>query len=232
MQDRYQINALAKEESWRLFRIMGEFVEGFDALSRVLPAVTVYGSARAKPGSWAYETASELGAGLAKAGYSVITGGGPGVMEAANQGAFEAGGQSIGLHIDLPLEQPSSRCTTLALKFHYFFVRKVMLVKYASAFVLFPGGFGTLDELFEISTLMHTQKLQPFPIILMGAQYWNGLLEWLGTDVVAHERLDAEALDLFTVVNSVEEALKAIHKYAAQRDLTQRQPLGAASSKS
>lgn len=222
MQDRYQINALAKEESWRLFRIMGEFVEGFDVLSRVLPAVTVYGSARAKPGSWAYETASTLGAALAKTGYSVITGGGPGVMEAANQGAFEAGGQSVGLHIDIPLEQPSNRCTTLALKFHYFFVRKVMLVKYASAFVLFPGGFGTLDELFEISTLMHTQKLQPFPIILMGAQYWNGLLEWLRTDVVAHDRLDAEALGLFTLVDSVEGALAVIQNFAAERDLIQR----------
>jgi hypothetical protein len=222
MQDRYQINALAKEESWRLFRIMGEFVEGFDALPRVLPAVTVYGSARAKPGSWAYETASALGGALAKSGYSVITGGGPGVMEAANQGAFEAGGQSIGLHIDIPLEQPTNQCTTLALKFHYFFVRKVMLVKYASAFVLFPGGFGTLDELFEISTLMHTQKLQPFPIILMGAPYWTGLLDWLRTDVVAQERLDASALDLFRIVNSVEEAMAAIHKFAAERDLIQR----------
>lgn len=217
MRDRYQINALAKEESWRLFRIMGEFVEGFDALPRVLPAVTVYGSARAKPGSWTYETASALGAALAKTGYSVITGGGPGVMEAANQGAFEAGGQSVGLHIDIPLEQPSNRCTTLALKFHYFFVRKVMLVKYASAFVLFPGGFGTLDELFEISTLMHTQKLQPFPIILMGAEYWTGLLEWLRMEVVAQERLDAEALRLFTVVNSVEEAMATINKFAAER---------------
>jgi len=219
MQDRYQINALAKEESWRLFRIMGEFVEGFDALPRVLPAVTVYGSARSKPGSWAYETASALGAALAKSGYSVITGGGPGVMEAANQGAFEAGGQSVGLHIDIPLEQPTNHCTTLAMKFHYFFVRKVMLVKYASAFVLFPGGFGTLDELFEISTLMHTQRLHPFPIILMGAQYWAGLLDWLRTDAVAQERLDTEALDLFRVVNSVEEAMATIQSFTEERDL-------------
>jgi uncharacterized protein (TIGR00730 family) len=222
MQDRYQINALAKEESWRLFRIMGEFVEGFDSLSRVLPAVTVYGSSRSKPGSWSYETALSLGAALARNGYSVITGGGPGVMEAANLGAFEAGGQSVGLNIDIPLEQPTNICTTLALKFHYFFVRKVMLVKYASAFVLFPGGFGTLDELFEISTLMHTQKLQPFPIILMGAAYWTGLLEWLRTDAVAHERLDAEALDLFRVVNSVDEAMAVIQTCAAERALTGR----------
>lgn len=222
MQDRYQINALAKEESWRLFRIMGEFVEGFDALPRVLPAVTVYGSSRAKPGSWEYETASTLGAALARSGYSVITGGGPGVMEAANQGAFGAGGQSVGLNIDIPLEQPTNHCTTFALKFHYFFVRKVMLVKYASAFVLFPGGFGTLDELFEISTLMHTQKLQPFPIILMGTRYWTGLLEWLRTDAVAQDRLDAEALGLFTLVDSVEEALAVIQNFAAERDLIQR----------
>ena len=162
MQDRYQINALAKEESWRLFRIMGEFVEGFDALPRVLPAVTVYGSARAKPGSWSYETALSLGAALAQHGYSVITGGGPGVMEAANLGAFEAGGQSVGLNIDLPLEQATNHCTTLALKFHYFFVRKVMLVKYASAFVLFPGGFGNSIQLFEISTLMHIRSCSRF----------------------------------------------------------------------
>jgi len=219
MQDRYQINALAKEESWRLFRIMGEFVEGFDALPRVLPAVTVYGSARAKPGSWSYETALSLGAALAQNGYSVITGGGPGVMEAANLGAFEAGGQSVGLNIDLPLEQPTNHCTTLALKFHYFFVRKVMLVKYASAFILFPGGFGTLDELFEISTLMHTQKLQPFPIILMGASHWTGLLKWLQTEAVAQERLEASALDLFTAVDSVEEAMAVIQNFAAERDL-------------
>jgi uncharacterized protein (TIGR00730 family) len=163
-----------------------------------------------------------LGAALARNGYSVITGGGPGVMEAANLGAFEAGGQSVGLNIDIPLEQPTNICTTLALKFHYFFVRKVMLVKYASAFVLFPGGFGTLDELFEISTLMHTQKLQPFPIILMGAAYWTGLLEWLRTDAVAHERLDAEALDLFRVVNSVDEAMAVIQTCAAERALTGR----------
>ena len=219
MQDQYQINALAKEESWRLFRIMGEFVEGFDALPRVLPAVTIYGSSRAKSGSWEYETASTLGAALARSGYSVITGGGPGVMEAANRGALEAGGQSVGLNIDIPLEQPTNRCTTLSLKFHHFFVRKVMLVKYASAFVLFPGGFGTLDELFEISTLMHTQKLQPFPIILMGAQYWTGLLNWLKTEAVGEERLDASALGLFTVVNSVEEAMAAIQNFVAERDL-------------
>ena len=219
MQDQYQINALAKEESWRLFRIMGEFVEGFDALPRVLPAVTIYGSSRAKSGSWEYETASTLGAVLARSGYSVITGGGPGVMEAANRGALEAGGQSVGLNIDIPLEQPTNRCTTLSLKFHHFFVRKVMLVKYASAFVLFPGGFGTLDELFEISTLMHTQKLQPFPIILMGAQYWTGLLNWLKTEAVGEERLDASALGLFTVVNSVEEAMAVIQNFVAERDL-------------
>jgi uncharacterized protein (TIGR00730 family) len=219
MQDRYQVNALAKEESWRLFGIMGEFVEGFDALPRILPAVTVYGSSRAKPRSWSYETALSLGSVLARNGYSVITGGGPRVMEAANLGAFEAGGQSVGLNIDLPLEQPTNHCTTLALKFHYFFVRKVMLVKYASAFVLFPGGFGTLDELFEISTLMHTQKLQPFPIILMGGSHWTGLLEWLRTEAVAQERLDASALDLFTVVNSVEEAMAVVQSVAAERDL-------------
>lgn len=176
MQDRYQINALAKEESWRLFRFMGEFVEGFDALPRVLPAVTIYSSSRAKPGTWSYDTATRLAGALAGKGFSIITGDGPGVMEAANKGALEAGGQSIGLNIDIAEEQLANRCTTLSLKFHYFFVRRVMLVKYATAFVLFPGGFGTLDELFELSTLMQTKKLQPYPIIVMGRSYWDGLL--------------------------------------------------------
>ena len=208
--EHFQIDALAKEESWRLFRIIGEFVEGFDALPRVLPAVTIYGSARAKPGSWSYEMASQLAAAVARRGFTVITGGGPGVMDAANRGAIGAGGQSVGLHIDLPDEQVANRSTTLSLHFHYFFVRKVMLVKYATAFVLFPGGFGTLDELFELATLMHTKKLQPFPIILMGRSYWRGLLDWLRAEAVEHERLEAAALDYFHLTDSVDEALTLI----------------------
>lgn len=213
MQDRYQINALAKEESWRLFRIMGEFVEGFDALPPVLPAVTIYGSSRAKPGTWSYDTATTLAGTLAGKGFSVITGGGPGVMEAANRGAMEAGGQSVGLNIDIAEEQPPNRCTTLSLKFHYFFVRRVMLVKYATAFVLFPGGFGTLDELFELSTLMHTKKLQPYPIILMGRSYWDGLLKWLTEEAIGRDRLDPAGLQLFTVTDEVDEVIRVIQRF-------------------
>jgi hypothetical protein len=210
MHDHYQINVLAKEESWRLFRIIGEFVEGFDALPNVLPAVTIYGSSRADPGSWAYTTAEKTARALAQKGFSIITGGGPSVMEAANKGAFEGGGKSVGLNIDIPVEQVSNRYTTLSLKFHYFFVRKVMLVKYATAFILLPGGFGTLDELFEIATLIQTEKLQPFPVILMGRSYWSGLLEWLRTQVVGHEFLDPSSLDLFTITDDVQEVVAII----------------------
>jgi len=210
MHDHYQINVLAKEESWRLFRIIGEFVEGFDALPNVLPAVTIYGSSRADPGTWAYATAEKTARALAQKGFSIITGGGPGVMAAANKGAFEAGGQSVGLNIDIPPEQVSNRYTTLSLKFHYFFVRKVMLVKYATAFILFPGGFGTLDELFEIATLIQTEKLQPFPVILMGRSYWTGLVEWLRAQVVGHEFLDPSSLDLFTITDDVQEVVTII----------------------
>lgn len=213
MQDHYQINALAKEESWRLFRIMGEFVEGFDALPRVLPAVTMYGSSKAKPGSWSYGTAMKLAGALAGQGFSIITGGGPGIMEAANKGALEAGGQSIGLNIDIADEQFPNRCTSLSLKFHYFFVRRVMLVKYATAFVLFPGGFGTLDELFELSTLMQTKKLQPYPIILMGRSYWDGLLTWLTEEAVGRDRLDPSGLSLYTVTDEVDEVIDLIQRF-------------------
>jgi uncharacterized protein (TIGR00730 family) len=208
--EHFQIDTLAKEESWRLFRIIGEFVEGFDALPRVLPAVTIYGSARAKPGSWSYETAQALAEAVARRGFTVITGGGPGVMDAANRGAMLAGGQSVGLNIDLPQEQIANPSTTFSLRFHYFFVRKVMLVKYATAFILFPGGLGTLDELFELTTLMQTKKLQPFPIILMGRSYWEGLLQWLYEQAVAQDRLDASSLARLYVTDDVDDALRHI----------------------
>ena len=214
----YPVNALAKEESWRLFKIMGEFVEGFDALPKVLPAVTIYGGSRALADSWAYTTAEKLGHALAEKGFSIITGGGPGVMEAANKGAFEAGGQSIGLNIEIPEEQLANRYTTLALTFHHFFVRKVMLVKYATAFVLFPGGFGTLDELFEIVTLMDTKKLQPFPIILMGRSYWEGLERWIHRDLLDQGRLDPASMSFFHVTDDVQEAVALIQRSCQKRD--------------
>lgn len=217
MDERYQINLLAKEESWRLFKIIGEFVDGFDALPRVLPAVTIYGSSRAKPGSWEYDTAEQLGRGLGQRGFSIITGGGPGVMEAANKGAYEVGAQSVGLNIDIPEEQALNRYTTLSLTFHHFFVRKVMLVKYATAFVLLPGGFGTLDELFELATLMETKKLEPFPIILMGQSYWKGLLAWLQDQAVAQDRLTPSSLGLFTITDDMNEVVRVVEGCCQRR---------------
>ncbi len=211
--DDYIINELRKEESWRMFRIMGEFIEGFDELAGLLPAVTVYGSSRAERDGPLFRLAEEIGRGLAQAGYAVITGGGPGVMEAANKGAFEAGGTSVGLTIDLPEEQPANRYHTLTLDFRHFFVRKVMLVKYATAFVLLPGGFGTLDELFETLTLIHTQKIRPFPVFLVGSEYWGGLLSWLTDQTVAKGCLSPEDLEHVEALDDPEKIVAAVNRW-------------------
>ena len=213
MSRRYVIDQLAVEESWRMFRIMGEFVEGFDALSHLEKAVTIYGSARSKPGDAVWRIAEEIGRELAASGYAVITGGGPGAMEAANKGAFEQGGESVGLNIDLPEEQASNPYVTISLDFRYFFVRKVMLVKYATAFVLLPGGFGTLDELFETSTLIQTLRIKPFPIFLVGADYWGGLLGWLRGETVARGYLTPEDIEIYQVVEKPAEIVPAIEAY-------------------
>jgi len=213
MRSRYEINQLEKEESWRLFRIIGEFVEGFDALSRITPAVTVFGSSQARPGDFAYEMAEAIGREIAKADFTLVTGGGPGAMEAASKGAFEAGGKTVGLNIELPLEQKPNPYTTLSLHFHYFFVRKVMLVKYATAFVLLPGGFGTLDELFETLTLIQTHKIRPFPVILMGRDYWNGLLHWLRYQGVTRGYLHPTDMDLLKVADDPVEAVAHITRF-------------------
>ena len=213
MRGRYEINQLEKEESWRLFRIIGEFVEGFDALSRITPAVTVFGSAQARPGDFAYDMAEAIGREIARADFTLVTGGGPGVMEAACKGAFEVGGKTVGLNIELALEQESNPYTTISLHFHYFFVRKVMLVKYATAFVLLPGGFGTLDELFETITLIQTHKIRPFPVILVGAHYWAGLLEWLRQQVVARGYLRGSDVDLLKVTDDPAEVVGYITKF-------------------
>ncbi|MFH1640286.1 MAG: TIGR00730 family Rossman fold protein [Chloroflexota bacterium] len=177
--ERFEINDLVKEESWRLFRILGEFVEGFDRLTGVEPAVTIFGSSRMKPEHEDYEKTRRIAYLLGKEGFSVITGGGPGVMEAANLGANDAGTRSIGLNIELPHEQVFNAYTTLSLTFNHFFVRKVMLVKYATAFVFMPGGLGTMDELSEVLVLIQTGKVKPFPVILFNSGYWQGLLDWL-----------------------------------------------------
>src|ERR671913_495780 len=166
-------------DPWRVFRIMGEFVEGFDELATLSRGIAIFGSARTKPDDPDYKAAQETGALLAAQGFAVITGGGPGIMEAANRGAFDAGGLSIGCNIELPFEQRSNQYQTLSLTFKYFFVRKMMFVKYSLAFVIFPGGFGTFDELFEALTLIQTKKIRNLPIVLFGKSYWSGLLDWL-----------------------------------------------------
>lgn len=209
----FEINALRKEEPWRLFRILGEFVEGFDALPECLPAVTVYGSARVEPGSPDYERARRLGALLAERGYSVITGGGPGLMEAANRGAFERNGKSVGLNVALGREQIPNSYTTTHLHFRYFFVRKVMLVKYSSAFYVLPGGFGTLDELFECLTLIQTHKIEPFPVVLIGTEFWGGLVDWLKDQVLGRGLVAESDLRLFRVTDDIEESVRLVEDH-------------------
>jgi uncharacterized protein (TIGR00730 family) len=192
-------------DPWRVLRIMGEFVDGFDVLARVGMAVTVFGSARVKQDSPYYAAAREVGAGLAKRGYAVITGGGPGVMEAANRGASEAGGLSIGCNIELPHEQAPNPYANLSIDFRYFFVRKTMFVKYSEAFVVFPGGFGTLDELFEALTLIQTAKVKRFPVVLYGSEYWRGLLDWVRERLAVEGMVSASDLELIEVVDTTDE---------------------------
>jgi len=202
----YADTSFLETDAWRALRIVGEFVDGFDALARLGPAVTVFGSARTGLGDSAYDAARRLGAGLADAGFTVITGGGPGIMQAANQGCQEAGGYSVGCSIELPHEQSSNPYLDLDITFRYFFVRKTMFVKYAQGFVIFPGGFGTLDELFESVTLVQTGKIEHFPIVLFGSDYWNGLLDWLGTTVAGAENIGLTDLRLLRVTDDVDEA--------------------------
>jgi len=190
------------DDPWRVLRIMGEFVEGFETLAGLGPAVAVFGSARVPPGSRQYRAAVTVGAGLARAGYAVITGGGPGIMEAANRGARAAKGRSIGCHIELPFEQRANRHTDTQLTFRYFFVRKTMLVRYSQAFVIFPGGFGTSDELFEALTLIQTRKIHDFPIVLFDRSYWTGLLRWMRRRMVPDELIAPVDLRLVRVTDS------------------------------
>ena len=197
-------------DAWRALRILSEFVEGFDTLADLPPAVSVFGSARSKPGSRDWRLAEDLGAALAGAGYAVITGGGPGVMEAANRGATQAGGLSVGLGIELPFEQGINEWVDLAIDFRYFFARKTMFVKYAQAFVVLPGGFGTMDELFEALTLVQTGKVTRFPVVLMGADYWRGLIDWLRDAMAAEGKIGRADLDLLCVTDDVEAAVRHI----------------------
>ncbi|MBX9906482.1 TIGR00730 family Rossman fold protein [Patescibacteria group bacterium] len=200
-------------QSWRIFRIMSEFVSGFEILRKYGLAVTFFGSARRHAGDDVYQDAEDLAAKLAKAGFAIITGGGPGVMEAANVGAFKVGGHSVGLNIELPMEQSLNPYTTDTEKFHFFFIRKVMLSFAAEVYVYFPGGFGTMDELFEIITLVQTKKITPVPIILYGKEYWTPLLSWIEeTMYKKYKMIDKEDMDIFHLVDSVEEAYEYIVK--------------------
>jgi uncharacterized protein (TIGR00730 family) len=198
------------KDAWRSLRILSEFVEGFDTLADLPPAVSVFGSARSKPDSPECDLAAELGAALAEAGYAVITGGGPGVMEAANRGATEAGGMSIGLGIELPFEQGINDWVDVGIDFRYFFVRKTMFVKYAQAFVVLPGGFGTLDELFEAITLVQTKKVTRFPVILMGTEYWSGLVDWIKQTLLKDGKVSESDLELIQMTDDVDEAVQII----------------------
>jgi uncharacterized protein (TIGR00730 family) len=200
-------------DPWRSLRILSEFVEGFDALAEVGPAVSVFGSARMGSRHRYYRQARELGRMLGKAGYAVITGGGPGIMEAANRGCREGGGLSIGCNIELPEEQGLNPYVDLGVEFRYFFTRKVMFVKYADAFVIFPGGYGTLDELFEALTLIQTQKVQDFPVILMGTDYWGGMIDWIRASLLAESAINPEDVDLLRLTDDPNEAVKIIGAY-------------------
>jgi uncharacterized protein (TIGR00730 family) len=198
------------QDAWRVFRIMGEFVEGFDTLARLGPAVSIFGSARARAGDRYYQAAEEVGRLLAQEGFAVVTGGGPGIMEAANKGALEAGGESVGCNIELPFEQGMNAYVKTAINFRYFFVRKTMFVKYAEAFVIFPGGFGTMDELFEALTLIQTGKVRDFPVVLFGRDYWQGLLDWLKHTMASEGKIHASDLDLMVVTDSPAEACAVV----------------------
>lgn len=197
-------------DAWRVLRITGEFVAGFDALAELGPAVTVFGSARTPPTDPWYAAAREVGKRLAQSGFATITGGGPGIMEAANQGAMEAGGVSVGANIELPMEQGVNRFVTLPLNFRYFFVRKTMFVKYAEGFIIFPGGFGTLDELFEALTLIQTGKLEAFPVVLLGKAYWKGLLDWIDDQLVGNAKIGANDRNLLQLTDDPHEAVDII----------------------
>jgi uncharacterized protein (TIGR00730 family) len=208
--EQWTIEADLVKDSWRVFRIMGEFVEGFDTLAQLGPAVSIFGSARTRPDDPMYDAAEETAALLAESGFAVITGGGPGIMEAANKGAVRGGGESVGCNIELPFEQGMNAYVNTAINFRYFFVRKTMFMKYSEAFVIFPGGFGTMDELFEALTLIQTGKVRNFPVVLFGRAYWQKLLDWLHDTMLADGKINADDLNLAIVTDSPEEAARVI----------------------
>jgi len=221
----YEINELAKEESWRMFRIIGELVEGFDNLSGIEPAVTIYGSSRIEADDELYAQTEEIAYRLGQLGFSIITGGGPGVMKAANKGARKAGVASVGLNIELPEQQPCNIYCIKSITFHHFFVRKVMLVKYATAFVIMPGGLGTLDELTEVLNLIQTHKIRPFPVILFDSQYWKGFLDWLQSSVLAREFISEDDFHLLRVCDHPDEVIEAVQRWHERQEVVGKKAL-------
>lgn len=202
-----------KEDTWRIFRIMAEFVEGFETLSRIGRAISFFGSSRLKPKDKYYKIATQTAYLLSKEGYAIITGGGPGLMEAANKGAKKAGGKSVGLNIQIPQEQKPNRYVDLLLEFHYFFCRKVMFLKYGKAFVILPGGYGTLDELFESLNLIQTLRVERFPVVLLGSEYWKGLIDWVKSKVLKKGCISSSDLNIFTIVDTPKEVVSVINNF-------------------
>ncbi len=209
----YLVDALTVQESWRIFRIMAEFVDAIETLSGINHAVSIFGSARVKPGDPYYEKTVVLARRFAQEGFSVITGGGPGIMEAANKGAVEGGGKSVGMNIRLPFEQKPNPYVNIHIDYKYFFIRKVMFVKYAMAYVILPGGFGTLDELFEALTLIQTKRIKSFPVILMGSEYWKGLMDWMKKTMMKELMIEKDDLNYFQIIDDPEEVVRHIRKF-------------------
>jgi uncharacterized protein (TIGR00730 family) len=213
---RYLQDEFKQQDTWRMFRIMAEFVEGFEALTECNPAVSIFGSARVTPDHPDYQKAETISRQLAREGFAIITGGGPGVMEAANKGAAAAGGRSVGLNIELPMEQSPNPYSNIRVSFRYFFVRKVMFVKYASGFVILPGGFGTLDELFEAITLIQTEKIRPFPVVLVDRAYWSGLVAWISDVMMKDQKISSKDLAILRVVDTADEAVAVINEFYSE----------------
>ncbi len=209
----YVIDAMTVNDSWRLFKILAEFVDGFETLADIYPAVSIFGSARVKPGDDTYEKTVVIAKKLAESGYHIITGGGPGIMEAGNKGAREGGAKSVGLNIVLPLEQEPNPYSNVKIDFQYFFVRKMMFVKYAQAYIGMPGGFGTMDEIFEALTLIQTRRIKPFPVILVGKKYWEGLLKWVRSELVGGGLISPDDLNILTVLDDPDEVVQTIKRY-------------------
>ncbi|MCD4741763.1 MAG: TIGR00730 family Rossman fold protein, partial [Desulfobacteraceae bacterium] len=210
MTDNYPIDDFKSGESWRLFKILGEFVEGVDTLHEIGRAVSIFGSARTNPDDKYYKKAEEIAGLFAEKGYAVITGGGGGIMEAANKGAANAKGNSIGLNISLPFEQIPNKYANIQSEFKYFFIRKVMFIKYAQAYVIIPGGFGTLDETFEAITLIQTHRIKPLPVIMVGTDYWQGLVDWIKARLIAEKMASPDDLNLFTLLDDPEEIVQTV----------------------